>query len=457
MMQTRLPFEIDERIDPSMITAHAGIPLAMELFRASGAATLMDQVASAKQRKRGLSASESAESLFALWLAGGERCEDMDRLKADRALSEMLGFSLPSAQAARDFLAGFHQEDLPLLQMGEKSHVPAESALLQGLGSVNSHLVGYLQKRCPESVATLDVDATILASGKRSARPTYDGRRGYQPVLALWAEQDVVVAEEFRDGNVPAGSGNLRVVQKAVGALPEGVEQVFLRGDSALYEHDLMDWLDEQCIGFSISADMSTQLRGAIEALPEAAWQTETHERDATRQWAEVAYVPDDGKFQKQTPVKHRYLAIRILKNQGNLFADGSDRRHYCTVTNRRGDGLELLQWHRGKAGTIEHTHDVLTNELAAEALPSQKFGANAAWLRLNVLCYNLISTLKRVALPGEFRTARVKRLRFILFNTVGKLVKHARETLLRLGDEMTLNLFSNARLQIHLEPLLGE
>ena len=456
-MQTRLPFEIDERVDGSLVTAHAGVPLVMELFRASGAADLMEQVASSKQRKRGLSASEGAESLFALWLAGGERCEDMDRLKEDRALAQMLGFTLPSAQAARDFLAGFHQEDLPLLRVGEKSHVPAESALLEGLGSVNTHLVGYLQKRCPETVATVDVDAAILESHKRSAKPAYDGRRGYQPVLALWAEQDVVLAEEFRDGNIPAGSGNLCVVQKAVAALPDGVERVFLRGDSALYEHELMDWLDEQAIGFAISADMSPQLRQAIEALPEAAWQTDKQEQDAVRQWAEVAYVPDDGKFGKTTQVHHRYLTIRILKNQGNLFADGSDRRHFCVVTNRDGEGLTLLHWHRGKAATIEHTHHVLTNELAAEALPSQKFGANAAWLRLNVLCHNLLSTLKRVALPEEFRTARVKRLRFLLFNTVGKLVKHARETLLRLGDEVTLSLFTNARLQIHLEPLLGE
>lgn len=42
-------------------------------------------------------------------------------------------------------------------------------------------------------------------------------------MLALWAEQDVIVADEFRDGNVPAGSGNLRLVEKALGALPGGM------------------------------------------------------------------------------------------------------------------------------------------------------------------------------------------------------------------------------------------
>jgi len=115
--------------------------------------------------------------------------------------------------------------------------------------------------------------------------------------------------------------------------------------------------------------------------------------------------------------------------------------RHFCIVTNRSdpdgGSGLDLIRWHRGKAGTIEHAHDVLINELAAAALPSQKFGANAAWLRLNVILYNLLSADKRVGLPEEFHTARPKRLRSLLLNTVGKVVRYACETLLRCTKEI--------------------
>jgi hypothetical protein len=84
---------------------------------------------------------------------------------------------------------------------------------------------------------------------------------------------------------------------------------------------------------------------------------------------------------------------------------------HFCIVTNRSdpegSSGLDLIRWHRGKAGTIEHAHDVLMNELAGAALPSQKFGANAAWLRLNVILYNLLSAYKHVGLPEEFHAAR--------------------------------------------------
>jgi hypothetical protein len=67
-----------------------------------------------------------------------------------------------------------------------------------------------------------------------------------------------------------------------------------------------------------------------------------------------------------------------------------------------------------------------------------QKFGANVAWLRLNVLLYNILSAFKRVALPEELREAKPKRLRFLFFNPVGKVVRHARETLLRFAHGLS-------------------
>ena len=53
------------------------------------------------------------------------------------------------------------------------------------------------------------------------------------------------------------------------------------------------------------------------------------------------------------------------------------------------------------------------------------------------MILYNLLSAFKRVGLPEEFHTARPKRLRFLLLNTVGKVIRHARETLLRCTKEI--------------------
>jgi hypothetical protein len=79
--------------------------------------------------------------------------------------------------------------------------VPSESAALQGLAAANKELIIDLQCRKPARIATLniDIDATVIHSSKRSAKRAYDGERGYQPVLVLWAEQDVIVADEFRE------------------------------------------------------------------------------------------------------------------------------------------------------------------------------------------------------------------------------------------------------------------
>jgi hypothetical protein len=146
-----------------------------------------------------------------------------------------------------------------------------------------------------------------------------------------------------------------------------------------------------------------------------------------------VPYVPHRaGEPRDAQP--YRYLAIRIRTPQGVLFGDGSTVKHFAVVTNDWDTaGQALLEWQRGKAGTIEHVNHVLKNELAGGVYPSDKFGANAAWLRLQVLTSNLLELLKATALDPEYRRARPKRLRFAIFTQFGRVVRHARERFVRL------------------------
>jgi hypothetical protein len=225
---------------------------------------------------------------------GGERAEDLDQFRHDKALVLLLGHDLPAAQTARDFLVQFRAEDLPLLQEG-KAPVAAECRCWVWPRPMPK-LVLDRQCRRPVRTATLDVDATVIACDKRAAKRAYDGSRGYQPVLALWAEQDVILADEFRDGNslpsgltrwVPAGSGNRRVVEKALAALLDAVDKIYLRGDSALYEHELTRWLDEQAIGYAISADMSRNLPHASPPCRRITGKPDREEADAIKLSAE--------------------------------------------------------------------------------------------------------------------------------------------------------------------------
>ncbi len=443
-----LLFEVDPEPAEETLTALGGVPLLVQAFRSLGLPGSVKRQVAIKERHRGYDEATMVESFVILNGVGGECLEDFERLREDRGLAELIGHEFPSPEAARKFLYAFHEEEKVAeaqqqLGLGEVAYIPGEGAALQGLAAVNRDLIAVLGQRCPEQkIATVDQDSTIIESRKREALPTYEGGRGYQPMLAVWAETDVVLADEFRDGNVPAMMNPLAVAKAGFAALPETVQEYYYRGDSACHEHELLDWLrDEQresgpagFLGFAISARMSGALQEAVRALPEAAWEDYGEsDGEVTRESAETPFVPGERKEKKdREPL--RYVAIRVRRRQGQLFADGSAVKHFAVVTNLKWAAKKLLPWHREKAGTIEAVHDVLKNELAAGVLPCGRFGANAAWLRLAVLTHNVMTALKRLALPPELLAARPKRLRFLIFYIPARVVHHARQLLLRLA-----------------------
>ena len=164
-----------------------------------------------------------------------------------------------------------------------------------GLAKANAELILDLQCCRPVKTATLDIDGTVIACDKRAAKRAYDGNRGYQPVLALWVEQDVIVADKFCKGNVSAGTGTRRVVEKAVGRH----RQIYPRGESALYKHELMGWLDEQAIGHAISGRHEPAALPVHSVAALDHWKLHREETDAIREWAEVHYLPCDGIWKK--------------------------------------------------------------------------------------------------------------------------------------------------------------
>jgi hypothetical protein len=449
-------FEIDAEPSEECLTALGGLPLFVRTARSLDVPGSVRRNLALKQRDRGFDEATYIESFLVLNAAGGDCLEDFDCLREDRGVAAILGHAVPSPEAARKFLYQFHdadkiaqaQRDLPL---GEVSYVPEESAPLRGLAQVNRDVVRELARRCAgERIATIDMDATVIESWKREAKATYEGGSGYQPMVALWAELNVVVAEEFRDGNVPALKDPLRVAQRSFAALPETIRERYFRGDSACDEEELLSWLRDEkrangpegLIGFAVSARMNPALREEIAAIPEDRWQPYSEDGGAVKQCAQVDYFPEETAANRyREPL--RTIAIRICKKQQELFADGSAVKHFAVRTNLWDwKPKRLLEWHREKAGSIEAVHDVVKNELAGGVLPCGRYGANAAWFRLAVITYNVLTAMKRLVLPPDLQTARPKRLRFLIFQQPGKLIQHARKTVLRLTK--TWNRFSN-------------
>src|SRR3989475_9001642 len=129
---------------------------------------------------------------------------------------------------------------------------------------------------------------------------------------------------------------------------------------------------------------MSEALHAAVLRVAPEAWQVygKPHAEEI-RECAEVSFVPSEKSEHKDTEPL-RYVAIRIRKQQEDLFEDGTRSKHFAILTNiREWKAARLIQWHREKAGTIEGVHDVVEQELAGGVLPCKYFGAKAprAWL----------------------------------------------------------------------------
>jgi hypothetical protein len=219
--------------------------------------------------------------------------------------------------------------------------------------------------------------------------------------------------------------GSAPVHKDALSALAATVRLVRVRSDSAAYVHALLSRCRKEVMGrprieFAISADMREELKEAIQAIPEEAWKplrklTDQGLTEGRKEWAEVEFVPTKPSKKKQMN-RDRYLAIRIRPLQGELFEDGNPYHYFAAVTIMWSwDGERLLRWQRERCGTEEKVHYVLKNDLVGGVLPAKRFFANAAWWRLNIITYNVLSITKRKALPQAWWPARLKALRFHL------------------------------------------
>ena len=459
--QGLLPFHLIQDASKVLLTSFGGLPLVMETFRALGLPQAVKRYLPLLQRPGKYREADYIESFVSLFAAGGDCVDDFELLRQDEGLKK-LGLRVPSPEAVRCFLNAFHDEELLQGRLPHQAFIPEETQWLKRLAAVQRDLIKKATWEEQPWKATIDLDATVIESHKQQAYWTYLQEKGYQPVIAYWAEQDMILADQFRDGNVPAGMDLLSVLQETISALPPTVRLVRVRSDSAAYVHEVLDWCRKEIPGrprieFAISADMTEELRAAIQALPEKAWNPLRKVTDkglivGRKEWAEVEFVPSKPS-RKKWMQPDRYLAIRIRPAQGELFQDGTSYHYFAVVTNLWSwDGERLLQWQRERCGTVEKVHDVIKNDLAGGVMPAKRFFANAAWWRLNALTYNVLSVMKRKSLPSSWWSVRLKALRYHLLCIAGRVIDHGRRLYLKIAKgHPSFGLYKEARKKLFL------
>ena len=494
MPQGVLSYKYEQEKQASGMTALAGLPVYLDLASVLG---LGEHIRTHLQVKaRGWTDEQLVLSLLLLNLAGGDSVDDIRVLEKDEGFCKVLrrielkGLtrrqrramerrwrkeqhrSVPSPSALFRYLAAFHDPLEEKKREKGKAFIPAPNQHLQGLIKVNRDFVASIQTRHPCTDATLDGDATLTATEKEDALFSYKGYKAYQPFNVWWAEQQLVLHAEFRDGNVPAGFEQLRVLKEALDMLPEGVKKVYLRSDTAGYQHDLLRYCEKTehsrfgRIEFAIGADVTKEFKKAVaeaEAWKPLMKEVEGEMVATGKEWAEVCFVPDAICHSKNDPV-YRYLATRELLSQPELpgmegqvnlpfqtlSIEAKRYKIFGIVTNRDTEGNELINWLHKRCGKSEEAHAIMKEDLAGGKMPSGDFGENAAWWWMMILAFNLHAAMKQLVLGASWATKRMKALRFCLINLPGRVAGHARELVIRLvKNHPSLKVLLDARQRI--------
>ena len=183
--------------------------------------------------------------------------------------------AVPSPPALPGWLERFHDPAAPKAAAGT-AFIPAVTEEPRSLGRVNRALLDFMQARQSSASATLDMDATLIETHKRDALHCYKKFKAYQPLNCWWAEQQAMLYSEFRDGNVPAGHEQLRVLKASLAHLPASVKKVSLRSDTAGCQEELLLYCGEGkdprfgVIDFAIGAGVTEAFRVAVLATAES-------------------------------------------------------------------------------------------------------------------------------------------------------------------------------------------
>lgn len=433
-----LPFTIAADREDSTLTSYAGLLLAVRAFSVLGIDRVAKEHLRLKERDRGPSDAQWATVATMAHIAGGDSPAEIDRLKEERGLLRawpVLG--QVSSRSLRDHLARFDDPCGPRSKQGSATIIPETPGLI-GLAALRDAAVAEVQRRRPVREATLDCDASIIESWKKSALFHYDGGKGYQPMFAYWAEQRLIVRDEFRDGNVNAGFDVDAFVTSAFDALPAGLTAYYFRGDTAFYDHNLLRKLDRRGTRFAVSADVSEGVRDACRELPKDAWKPllDSAGKPTEKEIAEIVYVPEE-KVSRPGEPPFRFIGIRIRlkERQLHLFEKARDGYLYFAIVSNRSESIDfIVNWQRGRCGSIEGAIDCLKNDTGAGLMTSQKFGANAAWVRYGVIALNLLEAMK-ILFPREIATAHAfsrpttMRRRFV--QVAGRIIRHANRLVL--------------------------
>jgi len=368
---------------------------------------------------------------------GGESCADIEHLRA------------------QPVLFGAVPSDSTLWRTFHEIRPATLTGLWEAMAEVRSTVWARSSATTGSGTVVLDIDASlheVHSENKQQAAAHYKGGYGFHPMYCFADATGEALAVLLRPGN--AGANNIAdhatVLDQAIAGLPAEIAAGHRPGDDpALVRRAVQVRADSagctnfvwHCharnVGFAVVARSNRQVHTAISKLrfDDDRWQTAVDQDRTDRPDAAVAELTDLVDL-ADWPPGTRLIVRRERRHPGaqqSLFPSET-YRYWGHYTDADGTPAELDAHMRAHARVEDHIRRI--KDSGGHRFPFVNAQANRTWLAVVCFADALVRWFQLLCLTGTLASAEPKRLRWQLWHTPARIVRHARRWVVRLLDD---------------------
>ncbi|SCF83830.1 IS1380 family transposase [Streptomyces sp. Ncost-T10-10d] len=426
--------------EPNLI-AHAGLVPVMRLAERCGLSRLVAEKVKLTGASNGAGSAADAKvtSIVAGMAAGADSIDDLHVLRHGAMPAVFAGIRAPSTLGT--FLRAFthgHALQLHAVHRRFLGALAAHTPLLPGA----------------DAMAFIDIDSThkrVYGRAKQGAEyGRFKGIRTLHPLLATICtpqSRPVIAGVRMRRGRAADARGAPKFASEALATAVEAgcTGTRILRADSQFYNAGVIAACRRTGAHFSITTGMNPSIKRAVLSIPDEEWQQisyptavpdpETGELISDAEVAEISQYTAFASRKKAERVTGRLIVRRVrdlakpavVGAQGELFPVW---RYHPFFTDNPAEMLRAEREHRHHAVIEQVIADSKASALAH--LPSGHFHANAAWLTLWAMTYNLLRATGAVTSAFHAK-ATTATLRTHLVQVPARIARSARRITLHL------------------------
>lgn len=368
---------------------------------------------------------------------GLDRLETVALLRNNGTFQYLTGMpSYPDAQTLRRFL------------------LQAPLEFRQRLHRFNDRLLQrFIHQPEHRSRLILDLDSTVLTvfghqeGAQVGYNPRYRGKRSYDPLICLEANSTFLWDAELRPGDAGTWSGSDGLLASCFLGIPTDIREVRVRADAGFGFEPVLATMEQKPAEYAVVARLTPALRRVLGGVRyqrlNARWEIGQFEHRLAG-WS----------CDRRCVVARRKIAAD--EPEPSLFT--LDRYVYrAWWTNLKLSPAGIWNFYEGRAG-MERRIRELREDYALRKIPTRAYAANALYLEVLRLAYNLVTAFQRTCLPPQWQELTLSRLRHRLFWLPGELTRPQNRPALCLPDRPAVQEWSTRILRQvdRLRPLDG-